>query len=167
MKEHADVARRKEPELVEGEKVWLNMKNIKTTRPTKKLDDRRAGPFIVEEKISPVAYRLKLPVSWRVHPVFHISLLRPANVNDNLHPADEVERPPPDIINQEEEYEVEDIIDHRGSRHRRQYLVKWRGYPPSEATWETKTNLKHAPDVLRHYEDSLTREADEVRDELL
>ena len=155
MKKYADRARREEPELEIGQDVWLDMRNIKTTRPTKKLDDRRAGPFKVEKKISPVAYRITLPESWRVHPVFHISLLRPANLDESLHPIQDVERPPPDIINQEEEFEVEDILDHRGSLRHRQYLVKWQGYPMSEATWEAKSNLKHAPDIVRAYERSL------------
>ena len=76
-----------------------------------------------------------------------------------------VDRPPPDIINQEEEYEVEDILDHRGSKRSHQYLVKWLGYLMSEASWEAKSNLKHTPNIVKGYERSLEEEPDdEVRD---
>ena len=85
-----------------------------------------------------MAYRLRLPPSWRIHPVFHASLLRPARLDEDLHPTivDDNLRPPPDIINELEEYEVESIINHRGGKRRREYLVKWVGYPSSENTWE-------------------------------
>jgi hypothetical protein len=105
---------------------------------------------------SPSAYRLVLPPSWKIHLVFHMSLLRPANVDSGLHPVAVVEDcPPPDIIQGEEEYEVEAILDHRGGKRRQQYLVKWKGYPSSDATWEPRWALHHAPDIVNHYESDL------------
>jgi hypothetical protein len=63
-------------------------------------------------------------------------------------------RPPPETIDGEEEYEVEDILMHRETgRHRKlQYLVKWKGYPSSENSWVDSKDL-HAPEILRRYLD--------------
>ena len=59
----------------EGEQVWLEGQNLKTHHPTTKLAPRRYGPFPIKKKLSPVTYRLKLPTSMRIHPVFHVDLL--------------------------------------------------------------------------------------------
>jgi hypothetical protein len=155
MKHYADRKRRRSPEFSEGTMVYLDTKNLKTGRPSKKLDAKRTGPFKVLERIGQVAYRLELPLSWRIHPVFHVSLLRPAIIDQHLHPEiiDDNLRPPPDVIDGEEEYEVETLLDHRGGKRkdRRQYLVKWKGYP--DTTWETRKNLmKHASESILQYE---------------
>ena len=59
----------------EGEQVWLEGRNLKTHHPTTKLAPRRYGPFLIERKLSPVTYRLTLPASMKIHPVFHVDLL--------------------------------------------------------------------------------------------
>src|SRR5258705_8886518 len=62
----------KSREYVEGNKVWLNAKNLKTFRPSKKLDQKKLVPFIILEKIGQSSYRLQLPKSWkRIPPVFN------------------------------------------------------------------------------------------------
>ncbi|MBW0556109.1 hypothetical protein O181_095824 [Austropuccinia psidii MF-1] len=77
-KKYADRNRAIPPYFQPGDKVWLASKNIKTTRPTKKLSERWLGPFEVLKKICSHAYNLNLPQQWRsVHPVFHVSLLEP------------------------------------------------------------------------------------------
>src|SRR6266478_10200946 len=60
--------------------------------------------------------------------------------------------PPPDLIEGEEEYEVERIVAHRmfGRSKSRQYLIKWKGYPESDNSWEPADHV-HAPDLLKHY----------------
>ncbi|MBW0503292.1 hypothetical protein O181_043007 [Austropuccinia psidii MF-1] len=66
------------PDFQLGDKVWLDSKNIKTTRPTKKLSERWLGPFEVLKKIGSNSYHLKLPQQGKsVHPVFHVSLSEP------------------------------------------------------------------------------------------
>jgi len=154
MKRYAD-RKRKPIEFQEGQLVYLQTKNLKTGRPSKKLDVKRTGPFKVLKRIGPVAYRLELPLSWKIHLVFHVSLLRNAVINEELHPEerDDNLRPPPDVIEGEEEFKVETILDHRGGKrkNRRQYLVKWVGYP--DTTWETRSNLmRHAAESVLQYE---------------
>jgi len=58
-----------------GDKVWLSAKHIQTTRPSKKLDYKKLGPFKVTKVINRNAYRLELPNPMKVHNVFHVSLL--------------------------------------------------------------------------------------------
>jgi hypothetical protein len=74
----------------------------------------------------------------------------------NLHPpvTDETQLAL-ELIEGEEEFEVEDILDHQGGKHHQQYLVKWRGYLLSDMTWEPKLSLCHAPDIILHYEERL------------
>ena len=67
------------PQLKKRDKVYLLTKNLKTKRSSKKLDHIKVGPFLVDEQRGPLNYRLKLPTDTKVHPVFHISLLEPAD----------------------------------------------------------------------------------------
>ncbi|MBW0500634.1 hypothetical protein O181_040349 [Austropuccinia psidii MF-1] len=64
-KKYADRNRAIPPDFQPGDKVWLASKNIKTTRPTKRLSERWLGPFEVIEKIGSHAYHLKLPQQWK------------------------------------------------------------------------------------------------------
>ena len=75
--------------------VYLSRKNIKTTRPSSKLDYKKLGPFTIIAKIGKVAYQLKLPDSMGIHNVFHISLLEP--VTQNKFPG-RIEPPPPPVV---------------------------------------------------------------------
>lgn len=132
--------------------VWLESKNLKLGYQTKKLVPKREGPFRVEAVLGPLTYRLKLPEQWtakRVHPVFHASLLTPFKENE-IHGENYI-RPPPDVLEGKEEYEVEAILNHRIRRGKLQYLVKWLGYSTAESTWEPEQNLTHAETTLDDY----------------
>ncbi|KAF6523243.1 hypothetical protein HZS61_011742, partial [Fusarium oxysporum f. sp. conglutinans] len=98
----------------EGDHVWLDARNIKTLRPQKKLDWKNIGPLKITKVISPYAYRLDLPASMKIHPVFHTNLLRPA-ATDPL-PGQNPDPPPPVEVEGVEEWEVEDVIDSRWDR---------------------------------------------------
>ena len=58
-----------------GDKVWLESYNLSTNTPSKKLVAKRLGPYTVLELIGPASYRLDIPVSWKIHNVFHVGLL--------------------------------------------------------------------------------------------
>src|SRR5438876_5414863 len=87
-----------------------------------------------------------------------LSFIHLATIDESLHPVivDDTLRPPPDLIDDKEEYEVESILDHKHGKRQRQYLVKWKGYPLSETSWQSRSDLRHARDVVLAYEASLT-----------
>ena len=132
------------------EQVWLEGKNLKFPHQATKLNPKCYGPFKIIKEISPVAYQLQLPPLWNIHPMFHASLLPPYHKTPSHGPN--FSRPPPDLIDNEEEYEVEQIKAHRSfSRSKRlQYLIKWKGYPESDNTWEDTTDV-HAPELTKQY----------------
>jgi hypothetical protein len=134
-----------------GQLVWLEGTNIKTTHPKVKLSPRRHGPFKIITTTATNS-RLQLPKQWRIHPVFHNSLLTPYNETPEHGPN--YTQPPPEIIEGEDEhYEVETILNARPTPNRRgiQYLVKWKGYPDSENTWIPASGMKHAMDLVHEY----------------
>ena len=88
-----------------GDYVWLDGRNIKTYHLTAKLALKRHGPFKITRALSAITYQLELPVKWKLHPVFHVDLLTPYR-ETNFHGVN-YDKPPPDLINREEEYEVE------------------------------------------------------------
>src|SRR6266850_2434325 len=138
------------PRWTIGQRVWLDGKNLPLSYGTIKLAPRHYGPFTIDKVISLVAYHLELPAQWNIHPVFHASLLTPYIEMDSHGPN--FSRPPPDLIKGENEYEVETIRKHRhfGKNKKLQYLLKWKGYPKSDNTWEPVEQL-HAPQLLKEY----------------
>src|SRR6266850_865974 len=132
------------------DQVWLKGKHLRFPHQKTKLNPKRYGPFKITKAISSVAYQLQLPSSWKIHPVFHASLLSPYSETPSHGPN--FSRPPPDLIDGEAEYEVELIKSHRrhGRSRKLQYLIKWKGYPESDNTWED-ADQTHAPDLIKLY----------------
>ena len=131
------------------DKVWLEATNLRLQYPSRKLAPKCQGLFEISQVLSPIVYHLRLPPTWKVHDVFHASLLSPFKQTDTHGPN--FSTPPPDMIGSEEEYKVETIISHKGPPGQRKYLTAWKGYLSSENTWEPKSNLQHASEVLRDY----------------
>jgi hypothetical protein len=151
MKDAHDKHARPSIEYSKGDQVYLEATNIKTYRPSKKLDDKRFGPFKVIEKVGRASYKLDLPEHWpAVYPVFNESYLSPFRKsqyrNQQKPPA-----PPPVEIEGEQEYNVEEIRDSRKRRGKVQYLVHWEGYPREEDTWEPTGNLQHAQELIADF----------------
>ena len=140
--EYANRKRLPAPAYEIGDEVWLDARNIRTQRPSKKLDWKNLGPYQVSKKISSHAYRLELPESMKIHPVFHVSLLRPATRTVDQIPGQNALPPEPVVIDNEEEYFVDSVEGLRYNKRRRlyEYHVKWTGY--SELTWEPASTLK-------------------------
>src|SRR6185369_5885441 len=143
-----------------GDKVLLSTRHINNpvdkNRPTRKLSPKFIGPYRIIKKVSVTAYKLDLPNTFRIHPVFHISLLKP------YHETSDFSRtvPPPPIFvpeNQQEEYEVETILDKKIVKNKKQYLVKWLGYPLHDATWEPVEHLVNANEKVKEFENQQGR----------
>src|ERR1700712_5980674 len=92
--------------------VMLDSRNITSTRPSKKLDDKWYGPFKVVKKVHASAYELEIPVTWRgIHNVVNESLLKPYHKPTGVLHQETYPRPPPEVINENLEYEVDEILD--------------------------------------------------------
>src|SRR6266478_2161732 len=92
------------------EQVWLDASHLKLPHQKAKLNPKHLGPFKIVQEISPVAYRLKLPTNWRIHNVFHASLLTPYHKMQAHGPN--FTQPPPDLIDREDKYKVDQIVAH-------------------------------------------------------
>ena len=149
MKKFYDRHRNKTPEFQVGDKVLLDNSDLALNRPSQKLAERYSGPFEVIEKVGMHAYRLKLPLYWKnVHPVWNVSKIFPYHEDPETpnHP-----QPPPDIIEGEPEYEVEEVLDARFYYGRLQYLVKWLGWSEAENSWEDEDNLENSPELVADF----------------
>ena len=147
-KKFADRKRTDAPEYKVNDLVLLSTQNLALTRPTRKFAEKYIGPYRIAERISEVAFRLTLPAELsRIHPVFHVSLLRPV-------PTSELEgrivAPPGPVNLEEDEFEVSEVVDSRIRGKTLQYRVKWKGYEnhQQEYTWEPALNLAGLTDTL-------------------
>lgn len=145
-KETADMYRREEESYQINDKVLLSTRNIRTLRPTKKLDVTYVGPYRIKRKINPVTYELELPPGSRLHPVYHVDLLKPYIHSEDEHRT--TIQPPSLRIDDEPGYVIRDIVDVEKKGNGFRYLIDWEGYGPEDRTWETRSYLKD-DDLLR------------------
>ena len=141
---------RREVEYKVGDQVLLSTKHIRFRNCPQKLQRRFVGPFAIVKKISRAAYELRLPDSWSMHPVFHISLLKPWRESEWSSPVD---LQPDDIEPAAKPtYEVERLLRWRrvqvGRKKTREFLVTWHGYLLEEAMWIPEQNFPY-PEELR------------------
>ena len=134
-----------------GDQVWLDGRNIKTYHPTAKLAPKRHGPFPIKRALSTITYQLMLPEQWKIHDVFHVDLLTPYREMEFHSPN--YARPPPDLIGEEEQYEVEQVLDEHNYGHwkKKQYLVKWKGYPNSDNQWLDAKDMENAQELIAEF----------------
>ena len=92
--------------------MWLENKNIHWNRPSKKLDQKRYRSFRISKNIGLEVFQLELLKEWTIHNMFNKDLL--TKCNELQFKGQHVELAPlPTIINEEEEYEVEEVQKHR------------------------------------------------------
>jgi len=150
---------RQQPDIKVGDLVMLNAKNIRTKRPTKKLSPRMHGPFkVLEVEKGEQAFKLEISLRWKIHPIFHVSLLEPYRTSAR----EGREQPPrvPEDIEGDLEWEVERIVKSEvitytrkvGRRNQEfkelRYFIKWKGCAEDENTWEPPERLENAQELV-------------------
>ena len=131
-----------------GDRVWLDACNLKTAYP-KKFTPKREGPFKIKDVLGLLTYQLDIPKRWKIHNVFHATLLSPFRQTDVHGPS--FANPPPDLINGEEQYEVEAILNHHKISRGYQYLIRWKNYSSGDDQWEPELHIKNADEILSDY----------------
>ena len=125
------------------------LEQFSTTQPSKKLQPRRWGPTKIKEIISKHIVKIQLPRNLKqqkVTDLYNISRLEPAANSVIL--GQHQEPPPPVIVDGEEEWEVEEILDGRKKRNSVQYLVRWKG---GEEDWRTPQELTDCQQLLEDF----------------
>ncbi|KAK3574994.1 hypothetical protein QTP86_019681 [Hemibagrus guttatus] len=146
----ADRRRSDAPAYQPGQKVWLSTKDIRLRLPSRKLSPRFIGPFTILKQVNPVTYKLQLPRGYRIHPTFHVSLLKPhhPSVLPSTEPGEDAAEPPlPLLLDDGTAYGVKEILDSRRRGGRLEYLVDWEGYGPEERSWIPRDDVLH-PNLL-------------------
>ena len=117
-----------------------------------KLHHQRIGPFQILEKVGARAYRLRLPPIMKVHPVISIAQLEPAAAagTDPYGRIRNTELPP--VVNTQDEYLVEAVLDKRISRGKTQYLIKWWSWGHENNVWYGSEDLKDCMELVDEYE---------------
>ncbi|KAJ9534112.1 hypothetical protein QJQ45_002108 [Haematococcus lacustris] len=132
--------RRRDVTFSVGDSVLLSTKNLRNAPgKARKFLPRYVGPFKVTGRLGESAYRLELPPTMsRLHPVFHVSLLKKYTGSQGFHPPPVLE-----WLEDAPHYEVHSLLNHRQVRFKKrmEYLVKWTGYDDTYNTLEPEANL--------------------------
>jgi len=163
IKKFANRRRKEEEEYSVGDLVLLSMKNLKWQikgRRSEKLTECFVGPYKIKGIVLSNVIELELPKSIKIHPVVNVSRVQ-------LYKS-QVERqkkipPKPVIIEGEEEFEVEKILNKRTVRGKKKFLVRWKGYTAEEDTWENRENLENAKELVEEFEREYREEVKELR----
>jgi len=152
---------KQQPDFKVGDLVMLNAKNIRMKGPSKKLAPKFYSPFKILEQRGELAYMLEISDRWKIHLVFHVSLLEPYRTSTR--PAREQQPMTPEEINGDLEWEVEKIVKSeiisyerrvRGSTkslEELRYFVKWKACSEDENTWEPPAHLEHAKELVTEF----------------
>jgi hypothetical protein len=164
-KERYESGKDKPHTFKKGDYVFLDARNINIKVPTRKLAEVNLGPFKIAEKIGELDYRLILPRSMkRLHPIFHVDKLSPWKGNEvnGIRPLP----PPPIVLDDQEEWEVREILNSRlkeykipqkgkGRKSKKitvlEYQVSWKDFDDSEDSWEPAENLENAPQLVEEF----------------
>jgi len=162
MKRYANRERGKVEKYRVGNLVLLSTKDLKyqmAGRRTEKFTECFVGPYKVKVIISSNAIELELPRAVKIHPVVNVS--RVQRYKSQVE-GQRKEAPQLVVIEGEEGWEVEKIMNKRRVQGRDKYLVQWNGCTAEEDTWENKENLKNAMELVEEFERNYSREEEEV-----
>ena len=162
MKKYADKKRSDVDEYRVGDLVMLSTKNLKyqmVGRRTEKLTERFVGPYRVKKIVLSNAIELELPSTVKIHPVVNVSRVRKYVGQVE---GQKKEQLLPVIIEGEEEWEVERILNKQRIRGKDKFLVRWKGFTAESDTWEGRENLKNAQDAIEEFEREYRRDMEDV-----
>jgi len=162
MKKYADKKRSNVEEYKVEDLVMLSTKDLKyqmVGRKTEKLTKRFIGPYKIKEIVSSNTVKLELPSIVRIHSVVNISRIRRYIGQVE---GQRKEQPAPVIIEGEEEWEVERILNKRKVRGRDKYLVRWKGFTAEYDTWEGRENLKNAKEAIKEFEKEYRQDTENI-----
>jgi len=162
MKKYTDKKRSDVEEYKVGDLVMLSTKDLKyqmVGRRTEKLTERFVGPYKVKEIISSNAVKLELPSTVKIHLVVNVSRIRRYVGQVE---GQKKEQPALVIIEGEEEWEVERILNKRRVRGKDKYLVRWKGFTAESDTWEGRENLENAKEAIEEFEKEYRRDMEDV-----
>ncbi|CAI7818850.1 unnamed protein product [Closterium sp. NIES-53] len=150
-KQYADRQRRDHSVAV-GDQVLLDTRNLNLSHLPSKLRPRFCGPFLVEAQVTPVTFRLRLPDTWKLHNAFHVQLLKPYKDPNQQFQGWQLPPPPPVLVQDELEYEVERVLTHRRRGGKTlEFLLRWKGYDPTEDSWVVEADMGNARRALKDY----------------
>ena len=143
--------------------MLLSTRDLKwqmVSRSSEKLVERFVGPYKIKAIISSNVVELELPVTVKIHLVVNVSRIK--RYVDQVD-GQRKEAPQPVVVEEEEEWEVEKILNKRKIRGKDKFLVRWKGFMAEGDTWESRKNLQNAGDLLKEFEEQYSRDSREVR----
>src|SRR5258706_3576190 len=125
-----------------GDKVWLESYNLSTDAPSKKLAAKRLGPYTILENIGPASHRLDIPITWRVHNVFHASLL--SRTKEDTITGRIPEAQPVVKILERELWVIDQFVNSRWFRGRFQLKIRWEDQNGKQDDWRDYSGVLQA-----------------------
>ena len=162
MRKYANKKRSDADEYKVGDLVMLSTKDLKyqmVGRRTEKLTEKFVGPYRVKEIISSNAVKLELPSTVKIHPVVNVSRVRQYVRQVE---GQRKEQPALVIIEGEEEWKVERILNKRKVRGKDKYLVCWKGFTAESDTWEGRENLGNAKEAINEFEKEYRQDMEDM-----
>jgi len=162
MKKYANRKRLDVDEYKVGDLVMLSTKDLKyqmIRRRTEKLTEIFVGPYKIKKIVSSNAVELELPSTIKIHPVVNVSRIRRYVGQVE---GQRKEQPAPVIIQGEEEWEVERILNKRRVRGKDKYLVRWKEFTVESDTWEGRENLGNAKEAIEEFKKEYRRDMEDV-----
>ena len=163
MRRYTDKKRGEAVEYKVGNLVLLSTRDLKwqmVGRNSEKLVKRFVGPYKIKAIISSNVVELELPVTVKIHLVVNVSRIK--RYIDQVD-GQRKEVPQPVVVEGEEEWEVEKILNRRKIRGKDKFLVRWKGFTAEGDTWESRENLKNTGDALKEFEKEYRRDNKEIR----
>jgi len=163
MKKYVNRRRSEVNEYKVEDLVMLSTKDLKyqmVERRTEKLTKRFVGPYKVQKIVSSNAVKLELPTTVKIHLVVNVSRIQ---CYIGQVEGQKKEQPAPVMIEGEEEWEVERILNKQKIRGKDKYLVQWKRFTTKSDTWEGRENLGNAKEAIEKFEKEYKWDMEDVR----